>query len=265
MPVPLDRKDHQGITYKRPPQIEAWISTLESVDVGERTTQLSLPKTSEGYVPSEVLVYFLRRAWQASDRKVFEETFRLLLGRVERSLRSRLWDSAIGNASDICDEIINRFVVSVTKDCKSHDGLLDFYEVRFDRALSTIKISVLRRLYAEVGDAVLVPFDSQDPDDGSLSSEVEVAWEDRLRDELRKIDDPAFRFTLLSAIDRLPQDQKQVIGLRLKGIPVHANDPSVQTIAKMLQCDERTVRNRSARALKSLKVMLEEEMKYELR
>ncbi|WP_116799802.1 RNA polymerase sigma factor [Pseudomonas syringae] len=259
MPVSLDRMDKQGVIYKRPPRIEAWISTLESVDVSDRFTQFSLPKASEGYVPSEVLVYFLRRAWQASNRKVFEQIFRLLLGRIERSLRSRLWDSAVGSASDICDEIINRFVVSVTKDCNSTDGVLDFYEIRFDRALSTIKISVLRGRYAEVGNAILVPFDSQNPDDASLSSEVEAAWEDRLRNELTRIDDPAFRFTLLSAIDRLPQDQKQVIGLRMKGIPVHADDPSVQTIARMLQCDERTVRNRSARALKCLKVILEKE------
>lgn len=75
----------------------------------------------------------------------------------------------------------------------------------------------------------------------------------------QKIDDPAFRSVLFAAIDRLPQDQKQVIGLLLKGIPIDTKEKDVMTIARILQCDERTVRNRRDRACKALKVILEEE------
>ncbi|NMX60331.1 sigma-70 family RNA polymerase sigma factor [Pseudomonas sp. WS 5079] len=260
MSAPLKRKDQQGVTYQRPAEIEVWISKLETVDAGERLSQFALPKKSLSYVPSEVLVYFLRRAWGAADHEVFEKTFRLLLARVDRSLRSRLWDSDIGNASDICDEIISRFVLLITNDCNSDKGLLDFYEIRFDRAICTIRASVLRKFYTEVGDVILVPFDHQDIDGAPLSAEVEATLDNYLSDESSKIDDPAFRIALFSAIDQLPHDQRQVIGLRLKGIPVQSNDPSVMTIARMLQCDDRTVRNRSARALKSLKAALEEEV-----
>jgi hypothetical protein len=260
MPAPLKRKDQQGVPYQRPAEIEVWISKLEMVAAGERLSQFALPKKSLSYVPSEALVYFLRRAWAAAEHEVFEKTFRLLLARVDRSLRSRLWDSEIGNASDICDEIISRFVLLITNDCHSDEGLLDFYEIRFDRAICTIRASVLRKFYTAAGDAILVPFDSQDIDGSSLSAEVEATLENYLSDESSKIDDPAFRIDLFSAIDRLPQDQRQVIGLRLKGIPVQSNDPTVMTIARMLQCDDRTVRNRSARAFRSLKAILEEEV-----
>ena len=54
---------------------------------------------------------------------------------------------------------------------------------------------------------------------------------------------------------------KQVICLILQGIPIDAKDPEVMTIARILDCDERTVRNRKTRACKALKAILEKEAK----
>ena len=71
-------------------------------------------------------------------------------------------------------------------------------------------------------------------------------------------DDPAFRSALGPAINTLPPDQKAVIGLWLQGIPIDAKDPTTNTIARILKCDERTVRNRRDRAFKALRKILEE-------
>lgn len=62
-----------------------------------------------------------------------------------------------------------------------------------------------------------------------------------------------------AAIDCLPDDQKQVIGLLLQGFQIDSKDKNIMTIARILQCDERTVRNRRDRACKALKAILQEE------
>ena len=57
--------------------------------------------------------------------------------------------------------------------------------------------------------------------------------------------------------DALPDDQRRVVGLLRQGFLTHSQDPHIMTISKMLNCDERTVRNRKARAYKTLRAALE--------
>jgi DNA-directed RNA polymerase specialized sigma24 family protein len=178
---------------------------------------------------------------------------------VDQSLRSTIWSSRLGSAADIRDEIVSRFVVLVTKDCNSQGDLLDFYEVHFNQAIVALRTSVLRKFKTRVGEVTTIPLGSQEPDSPEISPEVEDALEEFLSGDQQEIDDPAFRSELFAAIDRLPEDQKQVVGLLLQGIPIDAKEKDVMTIARILQCDERTVRNRRDRACKALKVVFEKE------
>lgn len=74
MPEPLKRKKKDGSSYERPPEIEELLKKLETVDVTERLRQFAtLPKKSIGHVPSEALVYFLRRAWADGMQGDFEK------------------------------------------------------------------------------------------------------------------------------------------------------------------------------------------------
>ena len=260
MPEALKRKDKDGALYLRSPEVEASIKKLEADDVTTRLLQFDgISKKSPKYVPTEAVLHFLRRAWADGEKVQFESIFRILLKRVEQSLRSTIWDSRIGSATDIRDEIVSRFVVLVTKDCSSQADLLDFYEVHFNQAMVALRTSVLRKFKTRVGDVTTVPLGSQEPDSPEISPEVEDALEDFLSGSPQKIDDPAFRSVLFAAIDRLPEDQKQVISLLLQGIPIDAKEKDVMTIARILQCDERTVRNRRDRACKALKAVLEKE------
>ena len=260
MPVALTRKKKDGTLYKRPAVVEAWIETLEALEADARLLRFDgVARARPEYVPTEVLLYFLRRAWAEGERKEFEKIFKILLKRVGHSLRSTIWDSDIGSATDVRDEIVSRFVVLITKDCTSKVGLLDFYEIHFNQAMVALRTSVLRKFKAIAGDVTTVPLGSQEPDGPEVSPEVEVALEAFLNGDPQKIDDPAFRLVLFAAIDRLPQDQKQVVGLLLQGIPIDSKEEDVMTIARILQCDERTVRNRRVRACKALKAILEKE------
>jgi hypothetical protein len=258
MPEPLKRKQKNGTPYERPPEIEAWLTRLEMVDAGERVRQFSVTsKKKPGYVPSEVLVHFMRQAWRGGAKKDFEAIFRFVMERSAGRLASAIPDFRMAGASGIREEILARFAERIAKDCKGRTGLLDFFEVRFDKAFAALRTSVLR----QIGPANLeeVPLGTEGEDGTEISAEVEVAAAGFLSGDLQKIDDPAFRSELFAAIDCLPNDQKQVIGLLLQGFPIDSKDDSVLTIARILGCDERTVRNRRDRACKALKAILQVE------
>jgi len=258
MPEPLKRKRKDGVLYERPPEIEDWLRRLETVDVAERLRQFTLlSRKSPGYVPSEALVYYLRRAWTEGMQGDFEKIFRVLMKRIEQSLCSAISDSRMAGARGIREEIMDRFAERIAKDCGGRIGLLDFYEIRFDKAFVAFRTSALRQIGPSVVD--MVPLGA-DRDDGlEISAEVEAAAAGFLGGDPEKLDDPAFRLELTAAIGRLPDDQKQVIGLLLQGFQIDSKDKAVMTIARILQCDERTVRNRRDRACKTLRVILQEE------
>lgn len=258
MPEPLKRKNRDGMPYERPPDIENWIKKLEPVDVAERLLQFeTLSRKSPRYVPSEALVYFLRRAWVEGLQGDFEKLFRILMKRIEQSLCSAISDSRMAGGRGIREEIMERFAERIAKDCRGRLGLLDFYEIRFDKAFSAFRTSVLRQIGPSVVDTVPL---GTDKDDGlEISAEVEAAAAEFLGGDPEKLDDPAFRLELTAAIDCLPDDQKEVIGLLLQGFQIDSKNKDVMTIARILQCDERTVRNRRDRACKALRAILQEE------
>ena len=258
MPEPLKRKKKDGTQYERPPEIEAFIEKLEIVESSERLHQFeTLSKKNPGYAPSEVLVYFLRRAGVEGAKSDFEKLFRILLKRVEQSLSSSISDSKFAGAHGIREEIAGRFAERIAKDCKGRSGLLDFFEIRFDMAFASFRKSALRQIGPSTEDTIPL---GMDEDHGlEISVEVEAAAADFLSGNPSILDDPAFRFELTAAIDNLPDDQKRVIGLLLQGFQIDSKDKNIMTISRILKCDERTVRNRRDRAFKTLKTILQGE------
>jgi DNA-directed RNA polymerase specialized sigma24 family protein len=176
--------------------------------------------------------------------------------RVGQSLFATISDSRMAGAQDIREEIMGRFAERIAKDCNGRFAMLDFFEVRFDLAFARFRKTVLRQIGPV---SVLTEPLSTDGDEGpDISPEVEAAAADFLGGDPQEIDDPAFRFELDAAIDALPHDQRRVVGLLRQGFQIDSKDPNIMTIAKMLKCDERTVRNRRDRAYKTLRSALQE-------
>jgi DNA-binding CsgD family transcriptional regulator len=259
MPEPLKRRrEEDGTLYERPPEIEDWLSRLELSDVEERLQQFAISsKKNPAYVPTEALIYFLRQAWTASMAEEFEKLFQILMKRLASSLFVSVPNSGITDAQTIREEIMAEFATRIAEDCKGQVSVLDFYEIRFDKAFAAFRTSMLRKIGPSTVDTV--PLNRGNDDYWEISPEVEAAAEVFLNGDPQKIDDPAFRLELGTAIDQLPDDQKQVIGLKLKGFQISSTDRDAMTIASILKCDERTVRNRLNRAYKILRVILQEE------
>lgn len=258
MSEPLKGLTTEGVPYLRPPAIEAWIGRLEGRTPEQRIEHFAARSRKHAdYVPSEVLVYFLRRAWEKGDNANFEKMFRILMQRVMQSLRSAIPGSQMADAQGIREEISGRFAELIAEDCRTRNSTLDFYEIRFDLGLARFRISALRQVGPAADDTV--PLEKHGEDGLEISPEVEVAAAELLGGSPSMLDDPAFRLALTGAIDGLPEDQKRVIGLLLQGLPIDSKDENVMTIARMLKCDERTVRNRRDRAFRALKPILEAE------
>ena len=256
MPESLKSKDKHGAPFTRPPEIEASLARLESVNAATRLQAFAVAsRKSTGYVPSEALTYFLRRAHATGEKDEFKQMFGLLMKRVGQSLCATVSDARMAGAQGIREEIMGRFAERIAKDCNGRFAMLDFFEVRFDLAFARFRKSVLRQIGPT---SVFTEPLSTDGEEGQdISREVEEAAADFLGGDPQKIDDPAFRLELEAAIDALPDDQRRVVGLLRQGFLTHSEDPNIMTISKMLNCDQRTVRNRKARAYKTLKAALE--------
>ncbi|MGQ3054124.1 MAG: RNA polymerase sigma factor [Roseateles sp.] len=256
MPEPLKSRDKHGTPFTRPPEIEACLARLESIDAAARLQAFAIrSRKSTGYVPSETLTYFLRRAHATGAKDEFKQIFGLLMKRVGQSLVATVSDSRMTGAEDIREEIMGRFAERIAKDCNGRFAMLDFFEVRFDLAFARFRKSVLRQIGPS--SVLTEPLSTESEEGQDISREIEEAAADFLGGDPQKIDDPAFRLELEAAIDALPDDQRRVVGLLRQGFLTHSEDPKIMTISNMLNCDQRTVRNRKARAYKALKAALE--------
>ena len=258
MPEALKKKAKDSSLYKRPPEIEGKLEQLEGVEPAGRIRLFELSSRKHpDYIPSEVLVYFLRRAWAEDKIDEFEKIFNLLMRRVESGLNSTINDGRMERAHEIREEIMGRFAELLAEDCHGQSDRLDFYEIRFELAFVSFRVSALRQIGPTADQTV--PLASNEFDNSDLAPEVEAAAANFLDGNSSRLDDPAFRSSLMAAIDQLPDDQKQVVGLLLQDFPIDSKDPNTMTIARILGCTERTVRNRRDRAYKSLKAALQEE------
>ena len=137
-----------------------------------------------------------------------------------------------------------------------------YWEVNFNHALSNLRKDVLRKHGPARETDPLInarPLTEEGDSGEEVSHEVEIAAAEFINPNPSKIDDVAFRLRLMDAINELPEDERRAVGLRWQGMPIESQDPEVETIAKALECTEKTVRNRLERAIEKLRVVLQAE------
>ncbi|HEX2854305.1 MAG TPA: hypothetical protein VHO24_13800 [Opitutaceae bacterium] len=259
MVEPLKKISKKDGPYRRRAEVQAFLEKLDLVDARERTDQLvDAGGELRADAPPEALVHLIRRAWREDDAGSVERLFKALFRRVQASLVASIPDSRMADAETIRGEIVSRFMDRFARDCREGGTWLDYFEVQFEGGFAAYRTTVLRRIGPSTNKTAPLMGDGEHSDATELAPEVEKAAAEFFADGPSFFDDPAFRSALGPAINTLPPDQKAVIGLWLQGIPIDAKDPTTNTIARILKCDERTVRNRRDRAFKALREILEE-------
>jgi hypothetical protein len=156
----------------------------------------------------------------------------------------------------INEYVMDRFQGMLVQDRAGYDERLDYYEVNFDAALATLRLDGRKKAFREEKRSETIGYDDETSE---LNAEVEEAAAAQNPISESKLDDPAYRSRLYAAIDSLPDNQKSVIELLLRGIQIDSGEPDIPTIVRFLNCTEKTVRNRRDRANAAIRKALETE------
>ncbi|WP_292594704.1 DNA-binding response regulator [Mesorhizobium sp.] len=255
--TPLRKRRLSGELYERDPKVEALIAELAVLPRDELTARAAITKRSDpGYVPSECLVYFIRASRRDNNEVRFERLYRILIERVLRSLpraeRSHGKNESLTRGI-VRDKVSGRFVELLSADRATYVEKLDYFEVRFDGALASLRRDAQEQAWRDENRSQPLEYDE---DSGELSPEVEAAAGAHDPFATSDFDDPAYRLRLDAAIEDLPPEQSRIIHMLRQGFPIDSKEPDVMTIAKALGRSEKTVRTYRDKAFAALRAAM---------
>jgi hypothetical protein len=258
MARPLEKTRRDGTLYTRSSEIEAAIDTAIGQDLETvcDQTQISNPR-AKNYLPSEILVYLIREARRNGQEEAQSKLLVQLLERCAAILISKVPDSGIATAPQLREDILGDFAELFGTDGSLQDRHeLDFYEVRFNLAFRTFRITRVRTELDRLNSTRALP----DPASPGVPIDSEVLA--RLSDLSRTASDPeqfVIRKQLEAAIRALPKDERDALVLcRLIGLKEESEDPNELTAATLCGVTGRTIRYRLATALEKLSGLKED-------
>ncbi len=252
----------EDVPYVRPPEIQAALEELDSIPIEEVADRAENASEGErGFVPTECVLHFVRQSCANNDAPPYQALFNVLRARLMKLVPVRY--RRIGTsqyvpinayAADLQEIVLDKFLEILCKDREEYDERLDIYEARFNLAFSALRSTAKKSLTRRRKREKSVEYED---DSSSLIAEME----ERLASTRNVVgpEEKFFRFELLKAIDQLPPDEKWIIHLiHVENIQIDAQDPETPSIAKLLNCTEKTVRNRRDRAYKAIREALGE-------
>lgn len=257
--MPLRKRRPSGELYERDPKVEALLAELAVLPRDGLIARAAITKRSDpGYVPSECLVYFIRASRHDNNEAWFERLYRILIERVLRSLpraESSNGKSESLTRSVVRDKVFSRFVEFLSADRAAYLDKLDYFEVRFDGAVASLRRDAQEQAWRDENRSQ--PLES-DAESGELSPEVEAAAGVYDPFAASDFDDQAYRLRLNAAIEALPLEQIRIIHMLRQGFPIDSKEPDVMTIAKALGRSEKTVRTYRDKAFAALRAAMSE-------
>jgi hypothetical protein len=247
-----------GTRYTRLPPVELAIEVFSVLPMGEFVNRARITNRSDPYyVPSECLLHVFRNAARHQTLSPeLEELFVTLRQRILRALPpieryasgdKRPFESA--SATEIQEAVLFRFQELLCQDRLNYEEKLDFFEIRFDQAVARLRLTAGKKVRNREDRAM--PLTEEDTNESSHQVETALA---RLREHPVEILEAAdYRRSLVAAINALPDDERRVIELWLQDVPIDSQDPNTVTMASVLKCSEKTVRNRRDRAFMKLR------------
>ena len=218
--APLRKRRLSGELYERDPKVEALIAELAILPYDELITRAAVVDRSDSsYVPSECLVYFIRAGRTDNNDVRFERLYRVLIERVLRSLpkseSSDGWTESLTRGV-IRDKVLGRFVELLAADRIAYFDKLDYFEVRFDGALASLRRDAQKQAWRDENRSQPLEYDEEN---GELSPEVETAAGTHHPFATSNFDDPSYRSRWDAAIDSLPPEQSRIIHMLTEGFP----------------------------------------------
>ncbi len=252
----LTKTKADGTLYTRPSVVEAQID--EAIQLSRSDLQAHLlitDRNDPGYLRSECLVHLVREGRRSIDQQLMSSVLPVLLGRCEANLLNKVQEGRVPDAAGLRQEILENLTdLFVTDGTGNFPNELDFYECRFNKAFSTLRIDAVRRDTRRRKNSITVV--ELPPTE---ATEEPKAYEDvfaRVSENFRVLPTQewdAFREPFVKAIEALPDDEcEAVILVHVLGYEVESEDPEKETAATRCNCTGRTIRNRLTRAAAKL-------------
>lgn len=259
---PLRKRTSSGKLYTRRAPITDFIGQSLKWPFEELLDRAAIRDRRHGdYVPSEVLVYHLRQTKSDNSDDRFVSLYDILRDRIEaacprpnRHISDKTYEDA--RIAEIRDATVEHVTELMFTDRQGYNDQLDIYEVVFDRAVRTARITKLRKVNRREN----ATEELEDTDTGEVRDVVEAALDRYKKAGLTAEEDFDYRIHLRRAIDALPKDEREVIDLMLADIPIETNKDSEPSMTELLGCVEKTVRNRRDRAFAKIRQALELEV-----
>ncbi|MFZ7093635.1 RNA polymerase sigma factor [Primorskyibacter sp. 2E233] len=255
---PLRKRKISGEFYTRRPLIIEYIEMSLTWSFEELMDSAAIrDRRHSQYVPSEVLMFYLRQTKSDNADGRFIRLYDILRDRVEaacprasRQVGDKIHEDA--RLAEIRDATVDHVTEMMFTDRQNYDEQLDIYEVVFDKAVRSAHITKLRKVNRRENASE----DVEDAVTGEVRAVVEAALERYKKGDLTAEDDLDYRIHVRRAINALPTDEREVIDLMLADIPIETNKDRERSMTELLGCVEKTVRNRRDRAFAKIRQAL---------
>lgn len=253
MSRPLRKLKLDGTPYFRRDKVEAEIQTLAGISPAELERRANLWQASDpGFVCPEALLHFVRNAAAGAHREKLTEKLLVRVARRVPSVTGFGGNTVSLTRMNIREDVRDHFVDLLLSDREHYDDRLDYYEVNFNGAVAADRRDANERHWKHENRTAEL-----ETEDGEVSAQVESAGGDYDPFDADELDKKDYRVILDEAIDSLPEFQRRIVVMWRQDIPIESNDPSVESISKVLGKSEKTIRTHRDKAFASLKLRLE--------
>ncbi len=153
MVVPLRKQTVDGTCF-RPPEIEQSLVALEQLPIEEVARRAAINDADHPeFVPSECVLYFVRQSKANGDSAPYRDLFTALRKRVcravptpSRRIRGTSKQAEIDLEVQIQDRVLFDFQKLLCCDRQEYDERLEYYEIRFNHAIATLRASARRAI-----------------------------------------------------------------------------------------------------------------------
>lgn len=258
----LRMRTSEGSCYIRPSEINEQITDLFRLNRNEFIERIQCQEAN-ARVHSECLLYFIRRPPFDSEIDVLNALFIAIRQRVLHAVpvpkvvmhgeSNRTSERSVD--LEIRDAVLDKFQELLCRDLHEYQERLDYLECRFNSGIHRLRATARRDILKRRMDMVPLPGENG-------ASELNPEIEKALVCISDAFDGPRvdflYRSKIFAAINSLPLDERQVIELLLQGFPIDSQDSEKETMVTILECCEKTVRNRLKRAFAKLADLLKE-------